>query len=73
MKLVLVLAAVILTGCGAPRPFVNSSGSIVPQQIAMECRYEAAKATAGIRDGFTAGFQEGQLTRQCLAIRGYTN
>lgn len=73
MKTIVILTALLLTACGAPRPFVNAYGQTAPSQIVAECRYEAAKATAGIRDGFSAGFQEGNLTRQCLAIKGYSN
>ena len=67
----LALVTLALVGCAAPQPPRNSDGQAVPQQVFAECDYEAAKATAGIANGFNAGWTRGDLRRQCLAMKGY--
>ena len=63
LRLILLLA---LAGCADPR------ANMSPSQRALydRCDYEAAKATAGIANGFEQGYQRGTLRNQCYAIGG---
>lgn len=36
-----------------------------------QCYYEASAATASIRSGIEAGFQQGHLEQLCMQARGY--
>jgi hypothetical protein len=70
-KLLILAAAAALTGCVATAPLQNSAGVQPSQQELTECEYEATKASAGIRSGIEAGYMQGTIRRQCLAVKGY--
>lgn len=70
MKLLALALAGTLAGC-ATTQWVHPTGNAKLKQDTMECSYEAKKATAGIRDGFQAGWEQGALERQCMEVRGY--
>lgn len=70
MKTILILAAAIaMTGC-ALTPY-DVMGNPASPRIMSECTYEATKATAGIASAVQAGWMQGDIERQCLALRGY--
>lgn len=70
-KTLLLLAALVIAGCAAPRPMTNAAGQQPSERDVMECEYEGTKASAGIRSGIEAGYMHGTIKRQCLALKGF--
>lgn len=71
MRIVL-LATTVLGLSGCMTQMVKPGAS--PEQVAQdqrECSYEARRATAGIINGFQAGWEKASLERECLEVRGY--
>lgn len=69
MRLVVaMMAAGLVAGCQAPGPQVPPPISTTQD---LRCQMQARSATAGIRSGIAAGFEQGAITRQCreLAVR----
>lgn len=61
----------LLQGCATGAWFHPTATEAKFRQDAMECEYDARKATAGIRSGMEAGYEQASLTRMCLQVRGY--
>jgi hypothetical protein len=86
MKRISVLAvlAAAATAC-TPLPYRAADGSEAPKEIAAQCEYEAAKATASATDpnplagpmggayAFTENreFRKASLEAQCMRLKGY--
>lgn len=70
-KTLLLLAAVAIAGCAAPRPLVNVAGLSPSAQDVAECELEATKASAAVRNGLEAGYVAGTVRRQCMAVKGF--
>jgi len=70
-KTLLLLAALALTACAAPRPLVNSAGLSPTERDVAECDLEATKVSASIRSGIEAGYVAGTVRRQCMAVKGF--
>lgn len=72
MKLLNVLfSAIILSGCAGPVYYNPGASDTQAQRDTAECRYEAQKATVGIRN---LGEQIGEfanINSACLVSRGY--
>ena len=66
----ITIAAVVLTGCAAPR-YIDASGQDMPSRIYEECDFEATKATAGIVNGVQAGWMQAEIRGKCIRLRGY--
>ena len=77
-------AVVSLPGCGTAeiKDWTKSGASDSQKSQDMdECKYEAAKATAGgkapkttkdaVDDGVARGMEEADLIKQCMKLRGY--
>jgi uncharacterized lipoprotein YajG len=69
MKSIAIICAVILTGCAAPQQQAQISPA--QRQAYLACKYETDVATASIRNPFSAGIKQAQLTQQCMQARGY--
>lgn len=70
-KTLLLIGVMVMAGCAAPRPITNSSGRQPSEREILECDYEATKASAAVRNGMEAGYVQGTVRRQCLALKGY--
>lgn len=71
MKTTIISCALLaLTGC-ATTHYVNDSGQEASAQDIAACNYEARKATAGIMNGFQAGWEQAELRHECLTVKGY--
>ena len=71
MKTTIAICALLaLTGC-ATTHYVDKDGRVASEQDVLACDYEARKATAGIVNGFQAGWEQGELRHQCLKVKGY--
>jgi hypothetical protein len=79
MKSIVILTAVILAGCAAPRyaPISYKDAGPTTQreqemaQALRECDYDAEKATIGFRNGFEGGFNKAILRRKCMESKGF--
>lgn len=65
------LAVAALSGCATGKWHHPSKDETQFRQDALECEYDARKATANIRSGFEAGWERGSLERLCMQTRGY--
>lgn len=73
MRITLILAVAILTGCAAPEPYRASGVPVAAADKALrECTHEATKATANIRSGIEAGYMQATIERQCMEAKGFT-
>lgn len=75
----IILAAVILAGCAAPRyaPIsYKDAGPLTQREQEMaqalhECEYDAEKAIIGYRGAIEAGFNKAILRRKCMEAKGF--
>lgn len=71
MKRVVLIALLFAAGC-ATTHYVDKDGHVAAQEDVTACNYEARKATAGIVNGFQAGWEQAELRDMCLRTKGYT-
>lgn len=73
MRVLMIALALILAGCGSPAPYraATITTSAVDKAL-VECKLDATKATANIRNGIEAGWMQGTIERQCMQSKGYT-
>mgnify|MGYP007071625169 CR=1 FL=1 len=65
MRTLSIALALTLSACAPAGKWVRPG--LAPEQVVQaerECEYEASKATAGIANGFTAGFEQARLELQ---------
>ena len=63
---------VALAGCAPQQAWFHSTAT--PEQFnrdKLECEYDARKATVNIRSGIEAGFEQANLQRMCMQVKGY--
>jgi len=68
----LFLVCSLFSGCGTASYFCHPGRS--QEQLnrdARECDYEAKKATANMRNSVDRGVNRGDLTFDCMRIKGY--
>ncbi|TAK45238.1 MAG: hypothetical protein EPO27_10485 [Betaproteobacteria bacterium] len=69
-----ILTCMIATFLGCAQPGRWQHPTATSDQLKrdqLECEYDASKATANIRSGIEAGYQQAELRRMCLQARGY--
>lgn len=72
MKTLLTLTlAATLAGCASFTYVKDGADHARMEQDLRECEFEAAKATAGMLNGFEQGWAKGELEIKCMRIRGY--
>lgn len=70
MRHLMLITAALLTGCTMRDP---TAGLVLTQADRARCDYESRAATAGIRSGIEAGWQQGELRSACLRAADAAN
>jgi hypothetical protein len=72
-KIAILIACAALAGCGASASSWIKAGATEAQtqQALAECKYEASKATAAVRDGLEGGLKSVEIRNQCMGIKGF--
>ena len=66
-----ILTMVLVAGCAQSTWHHQTANQQQFARDKLECEYEAQKATAGIRSGIEAGYEQGSLQIMCMKVRGY--
>lgn len=67
----IVLLMLLLTGCATGRWVDPAGNDTKRQRDALECEYEARKATASANPSIASGIERGRLDNMCMELRGY--
>lgn len=71
MKQMILLTTILLAACQATNWNKPGASQAQAERDYAECDYEAKKATAGIINGFEAGWMQAEIRSDCLRLRGY--
>lgn len=71
MRYAAIALLFLLSACASGKWYHSSANEERFRQDALECDYEARKVSATIRSGVQAGFEQAQLSQQCMQVRGY--
>jgi len=69
-KLTGIALAITIMGCQQQYVRMDQPQTAF-ERVHTQCQYEAEKATAGIINGFEAGWKKGDIMRKCMEINGY--